>query len=395
LKKPTFSPTAEFRGQLQSATMADGSKMAPVNQWWEKFPLKSEHRWLNYLLLLVPVAIALSIFHAAPLIVFITAALAIAPLAGILGESTGTLAAYSGPAIGGLLNATLGNATELIIAIFALHAGHISVVKASLSGSIMGNLLLVLGLSIMAGGAKHNFQRFSCSSSSLNSTMLMIAVAALVMPAVFNLTVFGNLEHHSSARLENLSLWTSAVLILLYLANLAFVFRTHRDVFVQQGNEPETPATSKGQAIAALIIATVLIAVLSETLVDQIAPVTKALGLTELFVGVIVVALIGNSAENSTAILMARRNHMDVAMTIATGASTQIALFVAPVLVFLSLALGHPMTLLFNGFEIAGIFLSVLIVAMISSDGETHWFEGAQLLAVYAIMAVAFYFVPE
>jgi len=173
------------------------------------------------------------------------------------------------------------------------------------------------------------------------------------------------------------------------------VFRTHRDVFVPQGDNPEKPATSKGQAIAALIISTVLIAFLSETLVDQIAPVTKALGLTELFVGVIVVALIGNSAENSTAILMARRNHMDLAMTIATGASTQIALFVAPVLVLLSLALGHPMTLLFNGFEIAGIFLSVLIVAMISSDGETHWFEGAQLLAVYAIMAVAFYFVPE
>jgi Ca2+:H+ antiporter len=364
------------------------------NARWEWFPLKSEHRWLNYLLVLTPVAITLSLLHAGPLLIFITAGLAIVPLAGILGESTGTLAAYSGPAVGGLLNATLGNATELIIAIFALHAGHINVVKASLSGSIMGNLLLVLGLSIMAGGAKHNFQRFSCSSSSINSTMLMIAVTALVMPAVFNLTVFGNLEHHSSSRLENLSLWTSGVLILLYVANLVFVFRTHRDIFIPEGN-PEAPATSKRQAVWALITATLLIAVLSETLVDQIAPVTKALGLTELFVGVIVVALIGNSAENSTAILMARRNHMDLAMTIATGASTQIALFVAPVLIFLSLALGHPMTLLFNGFEIAGIFLSVLVVAMISSDGETHWFEGAQLLAVYAIIAVAFYFVPE
>jgi Ca2+:H+ antiporter len=366
-----------------------------IAQWWQLFPLKSEHRWLNYLLLLTPVAITLGLVQASPLLVFVVTALAIAPLAGILGESTGTLAAYTGPAVGGILNATLGNATELIIAIFALHAGHISVVKASLSGSIMGNLLLVLGLSIMAGGARHNFQKFSCSSSSMNSTMLMIAVAALVMPAVFNLTVYGNLEHHASSRMENLSLWTSGVLILLYLANLVFVFRTHRDVFIPQGNQPEVPATGKGQAIAALLLSTVLIAVLSETLVDQIAPVTKALGMTELFVGVIVVALIGNSAENSTAILMARRNHMDLAMTIATGASTQIALFVAPLLVFLSVPLGHPMTLLFNGFEIAGIFLSVLIVAMISSDGETHWFEGAQLLAVYAIMAVAFYFVPE
>ncbi len=376
-------------------TLAGLIRMAKTqNEWWEWFPLKSEHRWLNYLLVLTPVAITLSLLHAGPLAIFITAGLAIVPLAGILGESTGTLATYSGPAVGGLLNATLGNATELIIAIFALHAGHINVVKASLSGSIMGNLLLVLGLSIMAGGAKHNFQRFSCSSSSINSTMLMIAVAALVMPAVFNLTVFGNLEHHSSSRLENLSLWTSGVLILLYVANLVFVFRTHRDIFTPEESNLEAPATSKKQAVWALITATLLIAVLSEMLVNQIAPVTKALGLTELFVGVIVVALIGNSAENSTAILMARRNHMDLAMTIATGASTQIALFVAPVLVFLSLALGHPMTLLFNGFEIAGIFLSVLVVAMISSDGETHWFEGAQLLAVYAIIAVAFYFVP-
>jgi Ca2+:H+ antiporter len=400
-KGTTQSPGAGRRAgdiPLQSSTIGTVAGLIGMgkvqNARWEWFPLKSEHRWLNYLLVLTPVAITLSLLHAGPLVIFITAGLAIVPLAGILGESTGTLATYSGPAVGGLLNATLGNATELIIAIFALHAGHINVVKASLSGSIMGNLLLVLGLSIMAGGAKHNFQRFSCSSSSINSTMLMIAVTALVMPAVFNLTVFGNLEHHSSSRLENLSLWTSGVLILLYVANLVFVFRTHRDIFIPEGN-PEAPATSKRQAVWALITATLLIAVLSETLVDQIAPVTKALGLTELFVGVIVVALIGNSAENSTAILMARRNHMDLAMTIATGASTQIALFVAPVLVFLSLALGHPMTLLFNGFEIAGIFLSVLVVAMISSDGETHWFEGAQLLAVYAIIAVAFYFVPE
>lgn len=379
-------------------TMAKQSHTAQeqIVRWWRKFPLQSEHRWLNYLLVFTPVAIVLSAVHASPLLVFLATALGIIPLAGVLGEATGTLAAYSGAAVGGFLNATLGNATELIIAVIALQAGHISVVKASLSGSIMGNLLLVLGLSIMAGGAKHNFQRFSCSSSSMNSTMLMIAVSAVVMPAVFNLTVYGNLEHHASSRLENLSLWTSGVLILLYVANMIFVFRTHRDAFAaEESTRPAAPSTSKGRALAALVLATVLIAVLSEILVAQITPVTKALGLTELFVGVIVVALIGNAAEHSTAILMARRNHMDLAMTIATGSSTQIALFVAPLLVFISLALGHPMTLLFNGFEIAGIFLSVLIVAMISSDGETHWFEGAQLLAVYAIMAVAFYFVPE
>jgi Ca2+:H+ antiporter len=373
---------------------AEASRLHAI---WQRFPLKTAHGWLNLLLIAVPAAFLLQWMHGPSFAIFIVAALAIAPLAGVLGEATSTLAAYAGPAVGGLLNATLGNATELIIAIFALRAGHISVVKASLSGSIMGNLLLVLGLSLIAGGARRDFQRFSRAATSANSTMLMIATAALVMPAIFNLTVYGNLEHHANRQLESLSLWTSGVLIVLYLANLLFVFKTHREVFhpPERKTETETPGTSKAQALMTLGVATGLIAILSEILVNQIGPVTRALGMTEFFVGVVVVALIGNSAENSTAILMARRNKMDLAMSVATGASTQIALFVAPVLVFLSLAMGHPMTLLFNGFEIAGIFLSVLIVAMISADGETHWFEGAQLLAVYAILAVAFYFVPE
>lgn len=366
-----------------------------LNILWQRFPLQTGHRLLNVLLLLAPAAVVLHLLHASPLIVFVVAALAIAPLAAVLGESTGALAGHCGPALGGILNATLGNVTELIIAIFALRAGHITVVKASLSGSIIGNLLLVLGLSIVAGGAKRDFQRFSRTATSANSTMLMIAAAALVMPAVFNLTVYGNLEHHAGTQLENLSLWTSGVLVLLYLANLLFVFKTHRDVFHPAAEKQETPRISRWQAIIALTLATIIIAVLSEILVDQIGPVTRTLGMTELFVGVIVVALIGNAAENSAAILMARRDKMNLAMTLASGSSTQIALFVAPVLVFLSLAMGHPMTLLFNGFEIAAIFLSVLIVAMISYDGETHWFEGVQLLALYAIVAVVFYFVPD
>jgi len=366
---------------------------------WSKFPLKTSHRWLNLLLLFVPVAIVLDLMHVSPLLIFIASALAIAPLASVLGESTGNLASSCGPAIGGILSATMGNATEMIIAFFALHAGHINVVKASLAGSIIGNLLLVLGLSLVAGGLRNPVQRFSRTTSSMNSTTLMIAVAALVMPAVFNLALFGTLQHHD-VKLENISLWTSGVLIALYLLNMFFVFRTHSASFsaphaAPQQQEEASPGTSRTQAIVSLGLATVLIAGMSEILVDQIAPVTRALGMTELFVGVIVVALVGNAAENSTAIIMARRNRMDVSMSIATGASTQIALFVAPVLVFLSVAIGHPMSLVFNGFEIAAIVLSVLIVEMISSDGETNWFEGAQLLAVYAIVAVAFYFVPE
>ncbi len=373
----------------------------PLAALWSKFPLKTGQRWLNLFLLFVPAAIALDLLHVSPLVIFIASALAIAPLASVLGESTGALAAYSGPSVGGILSATMGNATEMIIAFFALRAGHINVVKASLSGSIIGNLLLVLGLSMVVGGSRHSVQRFSRTTSTMNSAMLMIAVAALVMPAVFNLTIFGTLQHRDIS-LEHLSLWTSGVLILLYLLNMLFVFRTHKSVFQQVQHQETaahkndaTPQTSRTQAIIALASATVLIAVMSEVLVDQIAPVTKALGMTELFVGVIVVALVGNAAENSTAIMMARQNKMELSMAIATGASTQIALFVAPVLVFLSFIIGHPMTLVFNGFEIAAIILSVLIVEMISADGETNWFEGAQLLAVYAIVAVAFYFVPE
>lgn len=367
---------------------------APRRTLWSKFPLKTEHLWLNVLLLFVPVAVALDLLHASPLLIFFASALAIVPLASVLGESTGNLASQCGPAAGGILSATMGNFTEMIIAFFALRAGHINVVKASLSGSIIGNLLLVLGLSLVAGGLRNPVQRFSRAASTMNSTTLMIAVAALVMPAVFNLTLFGTLQHHDVS-LQNLSLWTSGVLIALYLLNLLFVFRTHRASFAAQHPEEGDPRTSRAQVLISLALATVLIAGMSEILVGQIAPVTKALGMTELFVGVIVVALVGNAAENSTAIIMARRNRMDVSMSIATGASTQIALFVAPVLVFLSVAIGHPMTLVFNGFEIAAIVLSVVIVDMISSDGETNWFEGAQLLAVYAIVAVAFYFVPE
>src|ERR1044071_8916248 len=260
--------------------------LPPHRTWWTRFPLKTPHRWLNLLLLFVPVAITLDLLHVSPLLIFIASALAIVPLASVLGESTGNLASHLGPAIGGILSATMGNFTEMIIAFFALRAGHINVVKASLSGSIIGNLLLVLGLSLVAGGIRNPVQRFARSTSAMNSTMLMIAVAALVMPAVFNLTIFGTLQHRD-VNLEHLSLWTSGVLILLYLLNLLFVFRTHRSVFQSQHADEDEQKTSRSQAIVSLALATALIAWMSEILVGQIAPVTRALGMTELFVGVI------------------------------------------------------------------------------------------------------------
>src|SRR6476469_763214 len=249
-------------------------RAAPPRMLWSKFPLKTEHRWLNLLLLFVPATIILDLGHASPVLIFIASALAIAPLASVLGESTGIVAAHCGPAIGGILSATMGNATEMIIAFFALHAGHINVVKASLSGSIIGNLLLVLGLSLVAGGIRNPVQGFARSTSAMNSTTLMIAVAALVMPAVFNLTIFGTLQHRD-VNLEHLSLWTSGVLILLYLLNLLFVFRTHRSVFQSQQHADDGAQETRGQATLSLGLATVLIAGMSEILVSQIAPVTR------------------------------------------------------------------------------------------------------------------------
>jgi Ca2+:H+ antiporter len=364
-----------------------------VARAWRNFPLKTEHLWLNCLLVMAPVAVGLRLLHASPLLIFGAAALAIIPMAGVLGESTSTLAAYAGPAVGGLLNATLGNATEFIIALVALQGGHIKVVQASLSGSIIGNLLLVLGLSIVAGGIRHGSLRFQRSTASTHSTMLMIAAAGLIMPAIFAMTAYGTLGQ-TTAALENLSLWTGGTLIVVYLANLFFVFRTRPAAFDSAEGRKIKPEGSRAQALLALLLATVILAVLSELLVAEIESVTRAMGMTELFVGVIVVAVIGNAAEHSTAILMARRNQMELALTIAAGSSTQIALLVAPVLVFVSVAMGHPMTLVFHGFEIAAIVLSVVIVEMISSDGETNWFEGAQLLALYVILGAAFYFMP-
>jgi Ca2+:H+ antiporter len=358
---------------------------------WGKFPLKTSHAVLNWLLLFVPVALIMAhVGQISPLVLFVLAALGIIPLAGVLGEATEDLASHLGQGLGALLNATMGNATELIIAVFALHAGHIEVVKASLSGSIIGNVLLVLGLSVLAGGWKRDKQVFSRQAAAVSSTMLFIAVVALVMPAIFSLTVFGEIREHA-ATIENVSLWTSLVLIVVYLLSLRFAFGTH----AAKQEETHQSERSVRSALVALSLATVLIALLSETLVAQIDATKEALGLSELFLGVIVVAIIGNAAEHATAIFMALENKMDLALGIAIGSSAQIALLVAPLLVFYSWLIHKPMSLLFMPLEIAGIAVAVLIVEMISSDGETTWFEGVQLLAVYLILAVAFYFVPD
>lgn len=363
---------------------------------WRRFPFRTGQIWLDLLLPAVPLALVLGWLNVNPLAVFICSALGLIPLAGVLGISTEALAAWTSPSIGGLLNATMGNATELIVGLVALHSGHIEVVKASLSGSIIGNLLLVLGLSLLAGGIGREKQEFSRTVAGTNCTMLFIAAVALIMPAIYDLAVFGHLGEERPI-LEQLSLWTAAILMLTYLVGLLFTLKTHRSLFVRSRSddeEQEKPEMPRNPALLRLGLATFLIAILSELLMRELRVAQQAFGFTDFFMGVIVVALVGNAAEHSTAITVARQNQVELAMTIGVGSSTQIALFVAPLLVFAAVVLGHPMSLVFNAFEIAAIVLSVLAVQMISHDGESNWLEGAQLLAIYLLLAVAFYFVP-
>lgn len=359
-------------------------------------------KWLNYLLIFVPVSVVLEVMHASPGWVFAAACLAIIPLAGLMGTATEELAKCLGPTWGGLLNATFGNATELIIAILALNAGLLEVVKASISGSIIGNLLLVMGLSILVGGARYKTQRFNTHSAGLHSSLLVMSVIALIVPAVFVHAVPGLYALSQAAeparRVESLSLSVAGVMLVVYLLSLFFSLRTHESLLLSRGGggeeTAEPPLMKPWQATLLLLVSTLVIAMESEFLVGSITPVTKALGLTEMFVGVVVVAIIGNAAEHATAIMFAWRNNMDVALNIAVGSSTQVALFVAPLLVFIGAAFGHPMTLIFNPFELVSIGFAVTITAVISLDGRSHWMEGALLLASYIIIALAFYYIP-
>ena len=363
-----------------------------MNSLWRNFPLRTGHKALDALFVAMPVALVLTVVHATPLWIFVASAVAIVPLAGALGYSTEELSVHLGERIGGLLNATLGNATELIIAIFALKAGHSEIVKASLSGSIIGNTLLVLGAACLAGGIRRDKQTFSRRDAGVNTTMLFIAVVALVMPAVFELSIFGHLSPNGPI-VTKLSLATAIVLVIVYGLSLVYTLRPATVGAVAEKHQ--SPDRSTTSLFVSLVIVTVLIAWLSDVLVAQIEAVKHSLGWSELFIGVVVIATIGNAAEHSTAVLMAMRDKMDLSVTIAAGSSTQIALLVAPVLVFISWMIGNPMSLLFTPLEITGIALSVFILDMIASDGETTWFEGAELMAVYVILALVFYFVPE
>src|SRR5690349_12275933 len=351
--------------------------------------------WPYLLTPLIPLAVILDLAGSPATVVFAASALGIIPTAALMGRATEELAARSGPGIGGLLNVTFGNAPELIIALFALGQGLQEVVKAS----IIGNVLLVLGAAMLAGGIGREKQTFSRTGAGIQTTMLMLAAAALVMPAIFELIEGKGLPMpgaeavHYGGTVEHLSLAVAIVLMATYVIGLFFSLKTHRDLFNPEYEEEDTWGWSTRTSVIALAIAGVLVGVMSEVLVGSITEASESVGLSEFFIGVIVVAIVGNAAEHWVAVLVAMKDKMDLAVNIAIGSSAQIAVFVAPVLVIASFFIGpHPMALVFNGFELGAILLAILIANYVTQDGESTWFEGVQLLAVYFVFGLAFYF---
>jgi len=364
--------------------------------------LLSGDGWPYLLAPFIAVAIALELAHASATLIFIAAALGVIPTAALMGRATEELAARSGPGIGGFLNVTFGNAPELIIGGFALAAGLHEVVKASLVGSILGNILLVMGAAMLTGGIGRERQRFDRTAAGAQSLMLLLAAVMLVMPAIFELVAGAGLPAPTDQaidfpdELHALSVGVSLILLLSYAGGLLFSLRTHKDLFNPVHGEEEHVAEpwSVRRAVTMLAVAGVAVGVMSEILVGSITEAAEDIGLSPFFVGVIVVAVVGNAAEHWVAIYFAMRDKMDLGVNIAIGSSAQIALFAAPVLVLLSFLVGpFPMALVFNGFEVGAIFLAVILADAVTRDGESTWFEGLQLLAVYAMLALTFYFV--
>jgi Ca2+:H+ antiporter len=365
--------------------------------------LLSGQGWPYLLVPFIPVAIALELAHAEATLIFAASALGVIPTAALMGRATEELSARSGPGIGGFLNVTFGNAPELIIAFFALNEGLQEVVKASLVGSILGNILLVMGAAMLIGGARRERQYFERTAANTQSLMLLLASVALVMPAIFELVIGGSLPHptEESQRfpddLETMSALVAVVLLLSYVAGLVFSMRTHKSLFNPSHEEEdhvgEEPWPVR-KSVIALALAGIAVGVMSEILVGSIEEASEGIGLSPFFVGVIVVAIVGNAAEHWVAIYFAMRDKMDLSVNIAIGSSAQIALFAAPVLVLVSFLVGdYPMALVFNGLELGAIFMAILIVNQVTQEGESTWFEGLQLLAVYVVLALVFLFV--
>lgn len=365
---------------------------------------------IDWLLIFLPITLAMEfvppLHHQTGL--FICSCLALIPLAGWMGKATEHLAERCGPTLGGLLNATFGNAAELIIALIALHKGMIEVVKASITGSIVGNLLLVLGLSMLAGGVRFKVQYFNGTQARAAATAMIISSVALFLPTVYHYMAerMGGFDLHVE---ENLSVAIAAVILFTYASHLVFSLKTHRHVPVEghhgkspakkEENEEEKdglhgPVWSLQKAGVVLLVSTVLVALLSEMMVGSLEAAKESFGFTDMFLGVFVIAIVGNAAEHSASVLMALKNKMQISIEIAVGSSLQVAMLIAPLLVFASHLFGHPITLEFAIPEVVAVFASVWIISHVCGDGESNWVEGLQLLALYAVLGALFYFLP-
>lgn len=346
-------------------------------------------KYLKYMLVFVPLAIVGYYMHWNSSLVFFMTCFSIVPLAGYLGEATEEIASYTGAKFGGFLNATFGNATELIIGFFALKAGMIDVVKASLAGSVLGNILLVLGCSILAGGLKHKDLKFDAQLGNFTSTMLLFAVMGLAIPAVFTYAIP---EADITSKYESFSVIVGIIMLLMYVIGMLYSFKTQKDLYGVEHAEDIEQKRSLPVSILVLAVATVFIAIESELLVDTLEPMTKAIGIPEMFVGLILIPIVGNAAEHSTSVIMALKNKMDISIEIAVGSSLQIAMFVIPLLVIISMFF-VPMSIVFKPIELAIFGASVLIANQIVSSGKTNWLEGLKLISVYLIAAVGFFII--
>lgn len=384
---PTERPVTQSARSSSRGTPSDEPKV-PQRRVARPDPPR-RFRWRLLLLLAIPATVVLNLIHAPPIAIFVAACLGVLPLAGLMGEATESLADRTGPTIGGLLNATFGNAAELIIAVVALRAGLVDLVKASVTGSILGNLLLILGLSFVAAGSRSDLVKFNRSNAGMSSAMLALAVIGLVFPTLFH-TIHGPSNQAAELYLSEV---VSGILIVTYGLSLLFSLKTHRALFGGGDHPAVIPKWGVGASVGILAVATFGIVIQSEILVHVVEDVTTSLGLTETFLGLIIIPLIGNAAEHATAIVVARKGQTDLALQIALGSSTQVALLIAPILVFAGLILGSRMDLVFPVFDVAALAVSTIVIAIITLDGETHWFEGAQLLAVYGMVAAAAFFI--
>lgn len=353
--------------------------------------------WLMALLVFVPISIALHLLHANPLVVFAATCFAIMPLAAIMGRATEELAQHLGDAAGGLLNATFGNATEFLIALMAVLAGEEAIVKASIAGSIIGNILLVLGLSMFLGGLKHEVQRFNTTGFTVGSSMLKITAIALIFPSLISF-----IQHHSFTYVADdtvqMSLWISGLLILVYACSILFTLKTHRHIFMGEAQHHAGAAEtswSNRKSLLLLLVSTTFVALESHLLVHHIELASASVGLRQSYVAIFIVAIFGNAAEHSTGVLMAMKNKMDLALQIAIGSSVQVALLILPLIILIAWIAGKPITILFPPEQVVAIYLSGEIVRSVATDSESNWIEGMLLLVVYAIFGVCLYFVTH